>query len=179
MIQISEKAFFIFITIIFVFILLMTFGLMGLFYLYLKKQKEERKKSLPSGAISIPSSFCHHHEKILAVGTCLICEESFCKDCLKEIDGLHFCPEDVSIYTKHTWKKVTNQKTTPENTKDALYIYEYKKNIWKKERVPSYILTHYKINIEGDFIESYVELYFPEDIADYHKNQLTEFSLSH
>ncbi len=102
---------------------------------------------------------CHFHEKEPGKGSCCMCEKSCCETCLKEYDGLTFCPEHLRTFSENKWTDITNVKTTPNNPEAAIYIYEFKKELWKSDNIPTYIMTHYKINIDGDHIESYVMLY--------------------
>lgn len=170
MLQISENKLLLFFTILSIGVLLLIGLIVFLVYLLLKKSKhktlDNSHSNPPDQSLNLTASdstiFCHHHEKTQSVGDCLICEHSFCKDCLKEIEGLHFCPEHISLYVNNKWASITNQKTTPKNPQDGIYIYDFKKKNWQENQIPSYILTHYKINIEGDYIESYIMLHVRE-----------------
>ena len=102
---------------------------------------------------------CHNHEKEFSKGTCCICEKSYCESCLKEWDGLTFCSEHLKTFSENKWVGITNIKTTPNNPEAAMFIYKFKKEQWSSSNIPSYVVTHYKINFEGDHIESYVMLY--------------------
>jgi hypothetical protein len=35
--------------------------------------------------------------------------------------------------------------------------------LWLKKSIPSFVMTHYKINIDNDYIESFIQLNVRED----------------
>jgi hypothetical protein len=141
-------------------------ALFGLVLFLLKQlQTKNEHHHLPTEASLAPETpdnrpieamACVNHHEEQARGVCCVCNESFCETCLKEYDGLNFCSPHFRLYLGHEWVKIEEIKTTPDTPESALSIYEFKKNCWKENEVPSIISTHYKINIEGDFIESYV-----------------------
>lgn len=110
--------------------------------------------------------YCENHPDIPSAGGCLICEEVFCEKCLIEHDSLYFCKEHFKTFANNKWKQVTDTRTTPNTPEDGLYIYHFKRHIWKDQNIPSFVLTHYKINIEEDFIESFIQLNVVEDNAE-------------
>ncbi|WP_127715342.1 hypothetical protein [Halobacteriovorax sp. HLS] len=118
---------------------------------------------------------CKNHDEKNSVGICAICEDEFCIDCLKQIESVNLCPEHFSIYASHTWSPITNQRTTPNDPNDGVYIYKFKQQIWKSNKTPSFILNEYKIQVENDFIETYVQLYVREEQKDDISNQLQKF----
>ena len=119
--------------------------------------------------------FCENHPDIPSVGACLICEDVFCEKCLIEHDSLNFCKEHFKTFANNKWKQVTDTRTTPNTPEDGLYIYHYKRHIWKAEKIPSFVLTHYKINIEEDFIESFIQLNVVEEKADELLEEIEKF----
>ena len=119
--------------------------------------------------------FCHNHPEEQSMGSCLICEEVFCENCLVEHDGLYFCKEHFRVYAGNKWKQITDVKTTPDTPMDGLYIYHFKRKVWKEQNIPSFILTHYKINIESDFIESFIQLNVLEKDAERLSDQIENF----
>lgn len=119
--------------------------------------------------------YCHNHPDDQSIGSCLICEEVFCENCLIEHDGLYFCKEHFRIFASNKWKQITDVKTTPETPLDGLHIYHFKRKLWRERNTPSYILTHYKINIESDFIESFIQLNVPEKDAERLEAELEKF----
>jgi hypothetical protein len=53
--------------------------------------------------------------------------------------------------------------TTPDTPELGLYIYNFKRELWLKKSIPSFVMTHYKINIDNDYIESFIQLNVRED----------------
>lgn len=102
---------------------------------------------------------CHNHKDQPTIGACLICEDVFCENCLIEHDGMFFCRDHFKTYAANRWIQITDLKTTPNTPEEGMHIYEYKRLQWNKKNIPSFVLTHYKINVEEDLIESYIQLH--------------------
>jgi hypothetical protein len=102
--------------------------------------------------------YCENHPESPSVAGCLICEDVFCEKCVIDHDGMHFCKEHFKIFANNKWKQITDVKTTPDTPEDGLFIYHFKRKIWREDKTPSFVLTHYKINIESDIIESFIQL---------------------
>ena len=128
-------------------------------------EKAAKIKNL-SEEVVFEKFYCENHPDIPSVGACLICEDVFCEKCLIEHDSLYFCKEHFKTFANNKWKQVTDTRTTPNTPEDGLYIYHFKRHIWKDQNIPSFVLTHYKINIEEDFIESFIQLNVVEDNAE-------------
>jgi len=122
-----------------------------------KPDYEKIKRELATQATS-STGHCYVHKDISSSATCAICEQEICEKCVRQIDNINFCSEHVTTYISNTWSPITNQKTTPDNPTDGIYIYNFKKDIWVSEEIPCYIVTDYKINMETDQIESFVQL---------------------
>lgn len=128
------------------------------------------------GGKSEPGDFyCQNHPQDHAVGVCAICSESFCEECIKEHDGLTFCQTHFREYLENEWVELEEVMTTPDTPETALHIYDFKKDIWKEETTSSIVSTHYKINIENDFIESYVKLLVKKDDSEELGNKLKAY----
>lgn len=110
--------------------------------------------------------YCENHHETLSTTACLICENVFCEQCVVDHEGLYFCKEHFKIFASNKWKQITDIRTTPNTPNDGLYIYHFKRHIWKDQKIPSFVLTHYKINIEEDFIESFIQLNVIEEKED-------------
>lgn len=119
--------------------------------------------------------YCENHPDIPSVGSCLICEDVFCEQCLIEHDSLYFCKEHFKTFANNKWKQITDVRTTPNTPEDGLYIYHFKRHIWQNNKIPSFVLTHYKINIEEDYIESFIQLNVVEDKAEELQNEIEKF----
>ncbi|MDD4976268.1 MAG: hypothetical protein PHY93_18060 [Bacteriovorax sp.] len=111
----------------------------------------------------VENYYCIHHKDAPSVGSCLICEEVFCADCLVDHESMHFCKEHFRTYANYKWKQITDVRTTPDTPEDGLFIYNFKRDLWLNKSIPSFVMTHYKINIENDYIESFIQLNVRED----------------
>lgn len=121
------------------------------------------------------TGICKNHETRNSVGICAICEEEFCIDCLKQIDKVNLCPEHFNTFADNNWQPITNQRTTPDEPEDGVYIYKFKQHLWKEKGIPSYILNEYKIQVENDYIETYVQLHVKEDDKELLSKQIEDF----
>ncbi len=161
---------------IIIFLLLIIFILMGGMIFILYKLLTQSKKELPPLAeVITPTKLlsekfpliplpvverytCIHHKDAPSVGSCLICEEVFCADCLVDHESMHFCKEHFRTYANFKWKQITDTRTTPDHPEEGVYIHNFKRDIWINKNIPSFVMTHYKINIENDYIESFIQL---------------------
>ena len=130
-----------------------------------KIETTKRLKKI-SEEVVVEKFFCENHHDIPSAGACLICEDVFCEKCLIEHDSLYFCKEHFRVFANNKWKQITDVKTTPNTPDDGLFIYHFKRFIWREKETPSFVLTHYKINIEEDFIESFIQLNVIEKDAE-------------
>lgn len=147
-------------------------------YLLLKGKEGKTSQSIETSVVLQKDelSYCHVHENELGRGVCNICERSCCETCLKEYDGLSFCSEHLRTFSENKWVDITNIKTTPNNPEAAMFIYQFKKEQWSNFNIPTYIVTHYKINIDGDHIESYVMLYVRSQDEEILKNKINRIN---
>jgi hypothetical protein len=123
--------------------------------------------------------YCSNHPDQPSVGGCLICEDVFCEKCLIEHDGMFFCREHFKIFANHKWVQITDVLTTPSTPEEGQYIWDYKRFIWKEKQTPSFVLTHYKINVDNDFIESYVQLNVREEDKEKLINEVENYKAKH
>jgi hypothetical protein len=129
----------------------------------------DSKPIVPHQAI-VEKYSCHNHKDQPTIGSCLMCEDVFCENCLIEHEGMFFCKDHFRVYANHKWKQITDLKTSAKTPEEGLFIYELKREAWSKKGIPSFVLTHYKINVEDDLIESYIQLHVrEEDEADFLK----------
>lgn len=106
---------------------------------------------------------CNNHPDASTAGACLICEDVFCEACLVEHEGMFFCKQHFRTYANYKWKQITDFKTSPHNPEEGMFIYNYKRKQWAQKEKPSFVITHYKINVEEDLIESYIQLHVREE----------------
>ncbi|MFA6237279.1 MAG: hypothetical protein WC635_08150 [Bacteriovorax sp.] len=177
---------------IIVFLLLLIFILMGamilILFKLLTKPKTEMEISPEKTIVKTYSEklklveepivekyYCIHHREAPSAGSCLICEEVFCVDCLVDHESMHFCKEHFRIFASHRWKQITDIRTTPDTPEEGLFIYNFKRDLWLNKNIPSFVMTHYKINIENDFIESFIQLNVREEEVEKLSHELEDF----
>lgn len=158
------------IVIIIVLLLVIILALLSIIILVLKKnshsqQQVEENKTVEQSAIrDFSEDFCLIHEKTQSQGQCAICTSSFCGDCLREDEGLNFCSEHFRFYLSQNWTELKTVRTTPDTPETAMPFYNLKDKLWREEKIPTLIRTHYKIDVEEDIIESHVKFISrPED----------------
>lgn len=103
--------------------------------------------------------FCKLHPGIKAAGTCAVCDEMFCEDCLMELDSLNLCPEHFRLVNENEWSVIDSVKTDSNDPEMSMYLYHFKKKLWKENMIPTYVVTHYQINVEHDQIVSQIDLF--------------------
>ena len=145
--------------------------LMGALLIYLYFQIRRLKSKIQnldhkSESSKLSQYSCLLHEEKVAAGVCNICEKNFCHECIVEQDGLSFCRNHLFLYQKSDWIRLRMVRTTPDEPHEALHLYEAKKKLWEKDQEPIIVRTHYNINVENDFIESFVELLCLNDRRD-------------
>ncbi len=128
-----------------------------------ENEKESSQLDIEESSFSVQNElankhFCTNHPSDHAAGVCAICQNSYCEECIKEHEGHSFCEAHFRLYLSHQWNELDTIRTTPDIPESALPLYDFKKALWEEKEIPSLLSTHYKINIEDDFIESYVKL---------------------
>jgi len=115
---------------------------------------------------------CHLHPQEPSEGSCAICGRYFCASCLKGHGTLTFCREHLNTFLSSGWAEVFTVKSTPEQPEAGVKVVEWKNQIWENEGTPLYVETHYKINVEGDMIESWIVLFAREAEKEVVKKRL-------
>lgn len=141
------------------------------FHPEIQKRMNEAKKLKEQLMIE---ATCHLHPKEPSEGACAICDKHYCKSCLKAHENLLFCREHVNIYLNFKWSDVFTLKSTPDDPEAGVRVVEWKKKTWEELSIPLFIQTHYKINIDGDQIESWVVLFSRETDKDEVSRRLKE-----
>ena len=155
-----------------VLIFLLMISLCLMVWLFLKFRKENISKSDISSSPSVPTtnndaeSRCPMHPDKPTSGKCAICEKSFCAQCLFSHNGPLFCRQHLNLYLSTTWSELGETKTSAMTPHTTEHIYQTKKILLEENKIPSFILTNYKINTETDTIESYVCLCVPKANED-------------
>ncbi len=119
----------------------------------------ERLKEVQKLKQRRPELFCPNHPEEPGETTCGICDKLFCKSCVKPFKSLHFCREHLPLVMNHQWEEVITIKTSTQDPENGVRIYDRKKEIFENEDLPTFVETHYKINIDHDHIETYLVVF--------------------
>lgn len=153
-------------------LLFIIFVLAGLLILLMVRQMKVDKAE--NGQVKTTSSphsqtttrsegMCHFHPNEAARSQCAICCILLCETCNRDYEQLHFCPAHFELYTCHRWLPLSTVVTKPQSPQNGLALYQFKESLWEGRQIPSYVVTHYKIDVETDQIESYIQLYVREE----------------
>lgn len=136
---------------------------------------QERIKDLKSIHTSRADLFCPNHPDEPGEVSCAICDQLFCKRCIKPFKNLHFCKEHLPLLMKNDWEEVLTVKTSTEDPDEGVRLYAAKKKLYLKRSIPTYIETHYKINVDHDYIETYLVVFSLLENIDSVRQELTDF----
>ncbi len=142
-------------TILVILMALLFILLIALFYLFIQKRSLNDKKQEPTNDLEK----CSLHPQIQAESLCVICDEYFCKNCLKTIDGHTLCPTHLKLYSDTIWTEIRRVESNAQHPEEGVRLVEMKKSIWKEHQVPLYLETQYKIDVDHDQITSFLILY--------------------
>ena len=121
-----------------------------------------------------PVENCHVHDEVQAQAFCSICKSALCENCVREDENIYFCAEHFRLYLNEDWVELETVFTTPNNPEDGMYIYEFHERMWTEDQTPTFITTHYKIDVELDHIESEVKLMVRKEEKDLLKKKLSQ-----
>lgn len=119
--------------------------------------------------------FCPNHPDEPGETMCAICDKLFCKACIKPFKSMHFCKEHLPLIMRHDWDEVLTLKTSTHDPEQGVRLYDVKKELFQKDEIPTYVETHYKINVDQDYIETYLVLFGIREQVDSLKNRLKDF----
>lgn len=139
----------------------------------------ERMKNLEKIKPKRADLFCPNHSEEPGETMCAICDKLYCKACIKPFKSMHFCKEHLPLIMRHDWDEVLTIKTSTQDPEQGVRLYDIKKVLFEKEDLPTYIETHYKINVDQDYIETYLVLYAMKEKIEELKKRLSEFSSLH
>lgn len=105
------------------------------------------------------SLFCPNHPQEPGEVMCAICDTLYCKSCIKPFKTMHFCKQHLPLVMQNEWDEVLTIKTSTEDPEEGVRLYDLKKEIFSEDKIPSYVETHYKINVDHDNIETYLVVY--------------------
>lgn len=137
----------------------------------------ERMKELEKMKPKRADLFCPNHSEEPGEVSCAICDKLFCKACIKPFKTMHFCKEHLPLIMRHDWDEILTLKTSTHDPEQGVRLYDVKKELFQKEDIPTYIETHYKINVDQDFIETYLVLYGIKENVPELKEKLKEFAV--
>ncbi len=126
----------------------------------------DRMKELEKVKSKRTDLFCPNHPEEAGETVCGICDKFFCKSCIKPFKNLHFCKEHIPLIMRYDWDEVLTIQTSTHEPDKGVELYDFKKHLFESENIPTFIETHYKINIDQDYIETYLVLYAQRDIMD-------------
>ncbi len=130
----------------------------------------DRMKDLEKVKTKRAGLFCPNHPEEPGENMCAICDKLYCKACIKPYKSLHFCKEHIPLIMRHEWDEVLTLKTSTTDPEQGVRLYEAKKKIFENDNIPSYIETHYKINVDQDYIETYLVCFsIKENVEDLRK----------
>ncbi|RLA66828.1 MAG: hypothetical protein DRQ88_05215 [Epsilonproteobacteria bacterium] len=117
---------------------------------------------------------CITHNKSRATGSCQICDKTFCSECLENYRGLLLCSGHHLLAQKSCWTSIKSVRLSSENPKKGLMLQEIKEKLWEEMSLPAYIITHYRLNLELDIIESHMDLYVRREDQNFFKEKLKD-----
>jgi hypothetical protein len=139
----------------------------------LQRMKEAEKHKAKKSDL-----FCPNHPNEPGETTCAICDRFFCKTCIKPFKSLHFCKEHLPLLMRHEWSEVLTLKTSTQDPEDGVRLYDLKKELFHREGLCTFIETHYKINVDQDYIETYLVLFAMTEAAEKAKEKFSSDSLN-
>jgi len=107
--------------------------------------------------------FCPNHVEEPGEVTCAICDHLFCKSCVRPYKTFHLCKEHLPLVMKYEWEEVITIKTSTHDPERGVRLYDIKKDLFNDEHHSTYVETHYKINVENDYIETYLVMFAIKD----------------
>lgn len=106
---------------------------------------------------------CDQHPDERAVAICSVCKTALCETCVRQDDNINFCGTHFRTYISNEWVELTSVTTTANEPEKGIHVYHFQEELWNKEKLPTFIVTHYKIDVTDDQIESHVKLMVRKD----------------
>lgn len=78
----------------------------------------------------------------------------------------------MPLVMRHDWEEIATVKTSTQNPEEGVELFEKKKQLFLEKNLPTYIETHYKINIDQDYIETYLVVFAIKEEAQKVKTHL-------
>jgi hypothetical protein len=116
-------------------------------------------------AIKKPRSelFCPNHPDEPGEATCAVCDHLYCRSCIRPFKSMQLCKEHFPLLMQHEWVEVITLKTSTQEPAEGVRLYEIKKSLLADSQLPTFVETHYKINVDNDYIETYLVLFCIEE----------------
>jgi hypothetical protein len=133
-----------------------------------------RMKEMKGAHLQQSNLFCPNHKEEPGEAPCAICDKLFCKSCIRPFKSLHFCKEHLQLIMHNEWEEVLTLKTSTQFPEEGVKLYESKKFLFEESHIPTYIETHYKINIDQDYIETYLVLFSIKENTEAVRSKLSE-----
>lgn len=135
-----------------------------------RKSSSEEKRSYPPEVEELireaknlkPVSkdlFCPNHPDEPGEAQCAICDELYCKACIRPFKSLHYCKEHLALIMRHDWVEILTLRTSTTDPEEGVRLYDRKKEVFRNNGFPTYVETHYKIDVDSDHIETYLKLF--------------------
>ena len=119
----------------------------------------ERMKEMEKLKPKRADLFCPNHTEEPGEASCAICDRLFCRACIKPFKALHFCKEHLPLVMTQEWDEVLTLKTSTQDPERGVQLFQIKKDLFHNDAIPTFIETHYKINVDQDMIETYLVLF--------------------
>jgi hypothetical protein len=81
----------------------------------------EKKLKYPIEEPVVEKFYCINHKETASAGSCLMCEDVFCENCLVEHEGIYFCKDHFRIFANNKWVQISDIKTTREGCLFSLF----------------------------------------------------------
>lgn len=124
---------------------------------------QKRLDELKFSKATTENIFCPYHPEEAGEVQCGICHKYFCARCVRPMKSIYFCKEHMALFLRSQWQEVLTLKTSSEDPEAGVRLFEKKQEIFKEKQLPSYVETHYKIDVEGDYIETYLVVFAQEE----------------
>ncbi len=109
--------------------------------------------------------FCPNHPDEPGEAQCAICDELYCKVCIRPFKSLHYCKEHLALIMRHDWVEILTLKTSTTDPEEGVRLYDRKKLVFREHGLPTYVETHYKIDVDSDHIETHLKLFAIDEQA--------------
>jgi hypothetical protein len=157
--------YFLLIFVVLIFAIIVLIGVVSFMtFLFFKFQKDQKTNATTTSETKISKKplaevrHCILHEDLAAVAACAVCDEYFCSECLRQHENLYFCSTHLHMFLDGDWREYESIQTSAEDPERGVKYYELKRKLWKEQNIPMVILTHYKIDVTTDTINTFLKV---------------------